>query len=133
MSTKVSFTIRRPTPESRATSTGPDSDDTRFKLPALPPHLIQDNYTSNNRPGSPLVKPPPKRSTPDNADSSDEDDDQPTDELVTGFDQFGVQRYVPALLLSARQGRSSLQFLFLSLTSVLLLNWSHKARSSYPH
>ncbi|KAI0246717.1 DExH-box splicing factor binding site-domain-containing protein [Lactifluus subvellereus] len=92
---KVSFTVRRPTPESRATSTGPDSNDTGFKLPALPAHLIQDNNSSNNTPGSPLVNNSPKRSTP--ADSSDEDDDQPTDELVTGFDRFGVQRATPQL------------------------------------
>ncbi|KAI0253495.1 DExH-box splicing factor binding site-domain-containing protein [Lactifluus subvellereus] len=96
---KVSFTIRRPTPESRATSTGPDSDDTCVKLRALPPHLIQDNNTSNNTPGSPLVNNSLKRSTPENADSSDEDDNQPMDELVTGFNWFGVQRATPQLEL----------------------------------
>jgi hypothetical protein len=95
MSTPVSFTIRRPTPESRATSTGPESDDIRFKLPALPRHLIQDASASNSTPGSPLAGNSPKRSAPDSVDSSDEDDNQPTDELVTGFDQFGVQRCVP--------------------------------------
>ncbi|KAI0293484.1 DExH-box splicing factor binding site-domain-containing protein [Multifurca ochricompacta] len=89
---KVSFTVRRPTPESRSTSTGPDSDDPRFKLPALPRHLINDNSAGNSTPGSPLAGSSPKRSAPENADSSDEEDDQPTDELVTGFDRFGVQR-----------------------------------------
>ncbi|KAH9987452.1 DExH-box splicing factor binding site-domain-containing protein [Russula compacta] len=94
---KVSFTVRRPTPESRATSTGPDSDDIRFKLPALPRHLAQNNSANNNNstPGSPLVGSSPKRSAPASPNSSDEEDDQPTDELVTGFDRFGVQRATP--------------------------------------
>jgi hypothetical protein len=92
---KVSFTVRRPTPESRATSIGLDSDDTRFKLPALPRHIIQDNSAGNSTPGSPLRGNSPKRNAPDSADSSDEDDGQPPDELVTGFDRFGVQRCVP--------------------------------------
>ncbi len=86
MSTKVSLTIRRPTPESRATSAGPDSDDPRFKVPALPRHLISGNST-------PAVG-SPKRSAPESADSGDEDDNGPTDELVTGFDRFGVRRCV---------------------------------------
>ncbi|KAH9030660.1 DExH-box splicing factor binding site-domain-containing protein [Lactarius pseudohatsudake] len=88
MSTKLSFTVRRPTPESRAPSAGPDSDDPRFKVPALPRHLV--NSASNSSPGSPLAGNSPKR----RADSSDEDEN-PTDELVTGFDRFGVQRATP--------------------------------------
>lgn len=97
---KVSFTVRRPTPESRATSTGPDSDDIRFKLPALPRHLAHNNSANNNNstPGSPLVGSSPKRSAPASPNSSDEEDDQPTDELVTGFDRFGVQRCVSPFL-----------------------------------
>ena len=97
MSTKVSFTIRRPTPESRAPSAGPDSDDPRFKVPALPRHLVSDHSAGNSTPGSPLAGSSPKRSAPDSADSSDEDDNGPTDELVTGFDRFGVQRCVPTV------------------------------------
>ncbi|KAI9509582.1 DExH-box splicing factor binding site-domain-containing protein [Russula earlei] len=92
---RVSFTVRRPTPESRATSTGPDSDDIRFKLPALPRHLTQDYSANNSTPGSPLAGRSPKRSAPGSPNSSDEENDQPTDELVTGFDRFGVQRATP--------------------------------------
>ncbi|KAI0058579.1 hypothetical protein BV25DRAFT_1830033 [Artomyces pyxidatus] len=95
---KVSFTVRRPTPDSRATSTGADSDDPRFKLPALPRHLT----TEGSAPGSPLGgrsatgSPKPRARTfiqRDEADSSDEEKDE--DELVTGFDQFGVERAKP--------------------------------------
>lgn len=85
---KVSFTIRRPTPVSRASSAGNDSDS-GFKVPSLPRHLRDESST----PGSPLARSTrssPKR-TYDEVDSSDEEDgDQ--DELVTGFDHFGVQR-----------------------------------------
>jgi len=68
---------------SRATSSGPDSDPgSLFKVP-LPPR------------GSPLVRSqtssPPPESQPNN--SSDEDSAS-EDELVTGFDKFGVQRCV---------------------------------------
>ena len=101
MSTKVSFIIRRPTPESRATSTGPESDDPRFKVPALPRHL---NNAGNSTPGSPLAGSSPKRSAPDSADSSDEDESGPTDELVTGFDRFGVQRCVTTVSPSGCRG-----------------------------
>jgi hypothetical protein len=104
MSTKVSFTIRRPTPESRAASAGPDSDDPRFKVPALPRHLNNDYNAGNSTPGSPLAGSSPKRSAPDSADSSDEDENGPTDELVTGFDRFGVQRCVTTVLPSGCRG-----------------------------
>ncbi|KAH9060077.1 DExH-box splicing factor binding site-domain-containing protein [Lactarius vividus] len=77
MSTKVSFTVRRPTPESRAPSAGPDSDDPRFKVPALPRHLINDHSAGNSSPGTTKTE------------------NGPTDELVTGFDRFGVQRATP--------------------------------------
>jgi len=102
---KVSFTIRRPTPESRATSTGPDSNDTRFKSPALPQHLARENSAEGST---------PKRSAPDSPDSSDEEGDKPTDELVTGFDRFGVQRCVTVLSHSALGGPQ--------LTSATLIN-----------
>ena len=104
MSTKVSFTVRRPTPESRAPSAGPDSDDPRFKVPALPRHLVNDSSAGNSTPGSPLAGRSPKRRAPDSADSSDEDDNGPTDELVTGFDRFGVQRCVPTVSSSRCRG-----------------------------
>ncbi|KAH9961353.1 DExH-box splicing factor binding site-domain-containing protein [Russula dissimulans] len=87
--------VRRPTPESRATSTGPDSVDAPFKLPALPRHLAQDHSANSSTPGSPLAGNSPKRSAPVSPDSSDEEYEQPTDELVTGFDRFGVQRATP--------------------------------------
>ncbi|EMD35565.1 hypothetical protein CERSUDRAFT_75130 [Gelatoporia subvermispora B] len=88
---KVSFTIRRPTPASREASSGADSDG-GFKVPALPRHLTNGAST----PGSPLARstapsPSPARRTYTERDSSDEDS-AAEDELVTGFDQFGVQR-----------------------------------------
>ncbi|EGN93912.1 hypothetical protein SERLA73DRAFT_189032, partial [Serpula lacrymans var. lacrymans S7.3] len=93
---KVSFTIRRPTPVSRATSSGADSDSGSFKVPSLPRHLTTDSGT-----GSPLARDggaSPKRTYSEHRyedDSSDEEDDRIQDELVTGFDEFGVQRCVP--------------------------------------
>src|SRR6266702_6607793 len=59
----------------------------------LPRHLIDGNSTGNNIPCSPLTGGSPKRSAPDSADSSDEDENGSTGELITGFDRFGVQRY----------------------------------------
>ncbi|KAF8893907.1 hypothetical protein BD779DRAFT_1504080, partial [Infundibulicybe gibba] len=92
---KVSFTIRRPTPVSRAESSGADSDGgSSFKAPALPRHMINDST-----PGSPLARSLTSSPNPDQEqyhsqepDSSDEEDDKLQDELVTGFDKFGVQR-----------------------------------------
>ncbi|TFY81213.1 hypothetical protein EWM64_g2802 [Hericium alpestre] len=98
----VSFTVRRPTPTSRATSTGADSDESSFKVPALPRHL-----TNGSKPGSPLarsVPPSPKRKTA-TFYSSDEEEEHIQDELVTGFDQFGVQRCVTSPLSAARSWR----------------------------
>lgn len=101
MASKVSFTVRRPTPVSRASSTGASSDGgSSFKVPALPRHLTNDSV-----PGSPLGRhgdgggsrggsPKVKARTYDERDSSDEDE-VIEDELVTGFDQFGVQRIFP--------------------------------------
>ncbi|KAH9940315.1 DExH-box splicing factor binding site-domain-containing protein [Amylocystis lapponica] len=88
-SSKVSFTVRRPTPASRAGSSGPESD-VPFKIPALPRRLTNGNG------GSPLARSAaasPQRSSRRYAerDSSDEDEEL-QDELVTGFDAFGVQR-----------------------------------------
>lgn len=93
MSSKVSFTIRRPSPlpDSRATSTGADSDNPGFKIPSLPRHL------SNNSGGGESRGPAPKsRSrTYDQRDPDDSDEEDAVgDELVTGFDRFGVQRCV---------------------------------------
>jgi len=117
---KVSFIIRRPTPESRAASAGPDSNDTRFKSPALPRHIAQETSADGSTPGTPLAGSLPKRSTPDSPNSSDEEDDKPTDELVTGFDRFGVQRCVTALSHSALRGPQ--------LTSATLINPSATPR-----
>lgn len=99
---KLSFTIRRPTPTSRASSTGADSDSSNFKLPALPRHLASStsHHHTNGSSGasSPLGRSSPKPSarTYRERDSSDEDEGV-EDELVTGFDQFGVQRCVSHL------------------------------------
>lgn len=87
---KVSFTVRRPTPVSRDASSGPESDS-NFKIPALPRHLAQDSA-----PGSPLSR--SRTSSParyHDPDSSDEDD-EPQDELVSAFDAMGAQRCVPS-------------------------------------
>ena len=89
----VSFTVRRPSPVSRGGSSGADSDGPSFKVPALPKHLRNGGST----PGSPLaqnesVTSSPKRSY-DSVGSSDEEDET-QDELISGFDKFGVQRCV---------------------------------------
>jgi hypothetical protein len=84
----VSFTIRRPTPISRATSESSEPDTPNFKVPAIPPHLRQNSSV----PGSPLAR--SESASPYPGDSSDEDEDGLVDELVTGFDKFGAQRCV---------------------------------------
>ncbi|KAF8070373.1 DExH-box splicing factor binding site-domain-containing protein [Lyophyllum atratum] len=81
---KVSFTIRRPTPLSRAPSSGADSDGPSYKIPSLPRHLANPN---DSTPGSPLA-----RSTTSHEPDSSDEDEEIRDELVTGFDRFGVQR-----------------------------------------
>ena len=91
---KLSFTIRRPSPVSRSSSAGVDPE---FKVPALPRHLNGSGTGSGT--ASPLgrASPKPKSRTYDERDSSDEDE-VAEDELVTGFDQFGVQRCVHSSL-----------------------------------
>jgi len=88
----VSFTVRRPSPVSRGGSSGADSDGPSFKIPALPKHIRNGGST----PGSPLAQGESAASSPkrsyDSVDSSDEDETQ--DELISGFDKFGVQRCV---------------------------------------
>ncbi|KAF9781202.1 DExH-box splicing factor binding site-domain-containing protein [Thelephora terrestris] len=86
----MSFTVRRPSPLSRGVSSGADSDEPSFKIPALPKHL----RNGGPGPGSPLAQggsaaSSPKRSY-DSVDSSEEDETQ--DELISGFDKFGVKR-----------------------------------------
>ena len=85
--------MRRPSPVSRTTS----SDEAAgFTIPALPRHLSNKNDGSTPL-GSPLARsatssPRPPPETPrDDYDSSDNDEEE-QDELVTGFDRFGVQR-----------------------------------------
>ena len=99
MSSKVSFTIRRPSPVSRAASSGPDSDAaSSFKVPSLPRRILPNDDPT---PGSPLARsatssPHPSRLAQfqeQQNDSSDEDSII-EDDLVTGFDKFGVQRCV---------------------------------------
>ncbi|KAI0760320.1 DExH-box splicing factor binding site-domain-containing protein [Fomes fomentarius] len=83
---KVSFTVRRPTPASRGES---DSDSSTFKIPTLPRHL-----SGTSTPNGPLGRsapPTPKSRTYSERDSSDEGSEG-EDELVTAFDQFGAQR-----------------------------------------
>lgn len=103
MSSKVSFTIRRPSPVSRAASSGPDSDaSSSFKIPSIPRRVLPNDEPTL---GSPLARsatssPHPSRlaqsHTQQQNDSSD-DDSVVEDELVTGFDKFGVQRCVSFL------------------------------------
>jgi len=89
----VSFTVHRPSPVSRGGSSGADSDGSSFKIPALPKHLRNGGST----PGSPLAQGESAASSPkryyDSVDSSD-DDNETQDELISGFDKFGVQRCV---------------------------------------
>lgn len=117
---KVSFTIRRPTPASRAASSGADSDTNNpSSVAPIPRHLANDST-----PGSPLARSAnasPKRSYSE-LDSSDDDDEQINDELVTGFDKFGVQRCVSSLYTPPPSfPRSGSQ-----LTSALLYNSDRK-------
>lgn len=87
---KVLFTVRRPTPISRATSSGPDSDNPSFKVPNLPRHLVQSVESTPS--GSPLAR--SESPATNGYDNSSDEDDEVQDELVTGFDRFGVQRCV---------------------------------------
>ena len=88
----MSFTVRRPSPVSRGSS-GADSDGPTFKIPALPKRLRNGGST----PGSPLAQGDSAASSPkrsyNSVDSSDEED-ATQDELISGFDKFGVQRCV---------------------------------------
>lgn len=95
----VSFTVRRPSPVSRG-----DSDSEGFKVPTLPQRLLSGGGGSapgsplgNSRNQSPAPRAKPSARSYQERDSSDEEDEE-TDELVTGFDQFGVQRWVPSPL-----------------------------------
>ena len=98
MTSKVSFTVRRPTPVSRASSTGAYSDGgSSFKVPALPRHVANDRMAGGpsghdqGRSGRPGSSSKVNARTYNERDSSD-DDEVIEDELVTGFDEFGVQR-----------------------------------------
>lgn len=98
-SSKVSFTVRRPSPVSRAVSSSDEA--VPFKLPAIPKHLSTNGSTPL---GSPLARsatssPRPPPETPREAYDSSDDEGEGQDELVTGFDRFGVQRCVPFLLV----------------------------------
>ena len=77
---------------SRQGSSGPDTDGEGFRIPALPKRLVKSGRST---PGSPLgndrsSRPPSRLAAPDSSDEEEED----VDEIVTGFDQFGVQRCV---------------------------------------
>ena len=100
MSSKVSFTIRRPSPVSRAASSGPDSDaGSSFKIPPLPRHILSSDDPTL---GSPLARSATSSPHPSHLaqyqgqhqDDSSDEDNIIEDELVTGFDKFGVQRCV---------------------------------------
>lgn len=81
----VSFTIRRPTPVSREESATPN-----FRVPPVPSRLASQVTLDSPLSRSPSAS--PARPAPD-PDSSDAESTE-ADELVTGFDKFGVQRCV---------------------------------------
>ncbi|KAF8200887.1 DExH-box splicing factor binding site-domain-containing protein [Pholiota molesta] len=88
MSSKVSFTVRRPTPSSEPSSS--------FRVPQLPnePTPIGSPLPTS-APSSPRPPPPPskQRLAPEHPDYDSSDDQSSVeDELVTGFDRFGVER-----------------------------------------
>ena len=64
----VSFTVRRPTPVSRPSSSGPESDGP-FKVPALPRHLASAGSSAT---GSPLAGSPRTFSSRDDSDDDGE-------------------------------------------------------------
>jgi hypothetical protein len=68
----------------------------KFQLCPVISSLLVATDTSKSTPGSPLVGSSPERRAPNCVNSSDEDEQGTTDELqvVSGFDQFGVQRCV---------------------------------------
>src|ERR1700742_336843 len=88
----VSFTIRRPTPNT-------DSENEGFKVPKVPSQQSLSRKKTGT--SSPLALPPtrpPKRTTTSREDSdSDGDDGGTEDEIITGFDKFGVTRCVLSL------------------------------------
>ncbi|KIJ59625.1 hypothetical protein HYDPIDRAFT_100389 [Hydnomerulius pinastri MD-312] len=91
---KVSFTVRRPTPISRPSSSGPESDR-QFKVPALPRHLASAGSSGTGSPLAVFTNSSGQRASDGHHnDSSDGEDERAEDELVTGFDQFGVQRLI---------------------------------------
>ena len=114
---KVAFTIRRPTSVSRADPGNDSTPEPNFKVPALPKRLATSSNGGSSH-GSPAPSPAPRRRQPhaQDEDSSDEEDEE-AEELVTGFDQFGVQRCVPlSLPLPSRErSRSSQQPLHMSI------------------
>lgn len=89
---KVSFTVRRPTPVSRASS-GAESDSS-FKVPALPHHKRAG--LNDSLPGSPLSHSLAASPHPEPDSDSSDDDAEGRDELVDAFDRLnGAQRCVP--------------------------------------
>ncbi|KAK2467861.1 hypothetical protein APHAL10511_000156 [Amanita phalloides] len=98
MSSKVSFTVRRPTPPSRTDSSGPDSDAAASMRRTLLHHVVGPN---DSIPASPLARSAASSPSPTpiyhehELDSSDEDGQ---DELLTSFDQIAVQRCVAFFL-----------------------------------
>jgi hypothetical protein len=94
MDSKVSFTVRRPTPLSRATSSGLDSDtSSSFKVPPLPRHLVHDSVPVR----SPLARSAtssPRSSQGHKPNHSSDEESIEDDELITGFDNLGAQRCV---------------------------------------
>lgn len=105
-SQKLSFTVRRPTPpQSRGLCpAAPSENGINFKIPALPRHLSGVSNSSTPL-GSPLSQsaassPRPQVIRERDYDSSDEEDEGLQDELVSGFDRFGVERCVHFMTLA---------------------------------
>ncbi|KAN0093311.1 DExH-box splicing factor binding site domain containing protein [Tylopilus felleus] len=102
----VSFTVRRPTPVSRPSSSGPESDGP-FRVPALPRHLASAGSSAT---GSPLAGSPRTLGSRENSDDDDQtgivfandfgadndthpSDSSDDDNLVASFKQPGGQRF----------------------------------------
>ena len=125
---KVSFTIRRPTPISRAPSSGVESDG-NFKAPSLPQRLANPNNSTPGRSTGSSPAPPAPNRTQEDSDSSDADEGGSRDELVTGFDRFGVQRCVVFLIYCSQSFSSQKSLVIHSKCS---LHQENRQRSTTP-
>ncbi|KAG8936181.1 hypothetical protein FRC02_004209 [Tulasnella sp. 418] len=90
-SDRLSFKVRRPSPLSRQSSNGPDSEagTPSFRIP--PPPNKSLNLPPTYKGDSSKRRFAGQTFHHNNSDSDEED--ETADELITGFDELGVQRY----------------------------------------